>query len=173
MVTPEQKSAVDAALRADPSMSNREIARQTGTEPGTVARTRLRLESEGIIGPSHVRVGRDGRRHPGSAGPVVVRRPGDLPDRGLGELLGDGIAVILSSAERRRRRRVVNFLKRLSTPLLDFEEFAHAPGEIGSAVIEVVGRTRADELANVLGRASQRLHAIALAIKTEVTGERA
>lgn len=167
MTKQEARDAAASALRQDASLSDREVGRRVGAAAATVARIRSRLESEGVIAPTAVRIGRDGRKHPVTAPLATLRKPGDLPDPGLRELLGDGVAMVFSSAERRRQRRTANYLKRLAVAFEDQRELEgwSAPGDAASACIATFGQRAAAELAEVLGYFSARVYRVAVLLK--------
>lgn len=164
----ERLEIAAAALKEDPERSDRQIAGSAGLAPGTVARLRRRLEEEGAITATDSRVGRDGKRHPAATAVTEVRRPGELPMPGLGELLGDGVAALVSPPSRRNQRHIAHYLKRLADALADQDDLQgwDDAEAAAAACIAVLGQPRAGELAEDLGYYAGRVYQVAVLLKT-------
>lgn len=100
----EQKRAlVEASLKADPELSDREHARRTSSSPTTVGTVRDELESTVQIGQSDKRVSADGRERP-STQPTRPEQP-KPKRRALTDFARDAGWDIRKAAERLTRIR--------------------------------------------------------------------
>jgi hypothetical protein len=89
-LTPEQKrDLIVKLLKADPSKSNRQIAKQAQRDDKTVAKVRTELESTADIPQLKKTKGKDGKERPAKRKPVVKSRATELTPSRL-ELDADG-----------------------------------------------------------------------------------
>ncbi len=165
----ERKARAAEMLAGQPELSDREVARRSGVAAKTVARLRAHLEAEGRIPAVAERLGHDGRRRSPPALPS--RQSGELPEPGLGELLGDAKTAIFGPAEQRRLRPIANYLKRLSVALSDQDEFDswETPEDAARACVAVLGPEKATELASVIGYYAFRVVKVAALLKKGLT----
>ena len=77
--TADKHKAVEAALVLKPGLSDREIARHTGTAPGTVSGARRKLEACGRLAAAQTRTGADGRNRAAPPPPPRVPPPPPPP----------------------------------------------------------------------------------------------
>jgi len=165
----DRRARAARLLMHQPHVSNLEIARQTGLSPTTVAAIRERLEGETAIEPSDQRVGRGGYTY------TPPRRPGEMPDPGLAEIVSDTVGRLFTSAERVQQRQLANYLQRLGVALTDRQGMRGwtTAAEVAEACRLVLGGERAWSLAGVLGPASQQVIDVAVALGYEAPAERA
>lgn len=135
---------VEHLLRKAPGQSDRLIAQRCGVSPATVSKIRSRMEQGAQIEPSAERIGADGRIYT-----RPERRPGELPDKTLGQLVGDGVKGLFDPQERRQMRETTRYLERLLVALADSRElpgWTSAPA-IASACVTTLGQEKAYNLA--------------------------
>lgn len=159
----DRRAFAERLLRGRPEVSNMEVSRLAGLSPTTVAALRARLEEATAIRPTPERVGADGARYPAGA---AYRPAGDLPDPGLGDLVGDAVGRLFTPAERREQRRVARYLERLAVALEDQDGRA---GWASAAVAAeacrlVLGAERAAELGERLGWTARNVLDVAVAL---------
>jgi ParB-like chromosome segregation protein Spo0J len=135
---------VEHLLRRGPQQSDRLIAQRCGVSPATVGTIRNRLEQGAQIEHSAERVGADGRIYT-----QPERRPGELPDKPIAQLVGDGVKGLFDPQERRQMRDTARYLQRLLVALADSRNL---PGwtsgpAIASACITTLGQEKAYQLA--------------------------
>lgn len=161
----DRRAEAARLLSLQPEVSNMEVARRAGLSPTTVAAVRAQLEDQAAIAPASERIGADGTRYP--AIPSTPPRPaGRLPDPGLGELVGGAVGRLFTSAERRQQRQIAQYLRRLAVALEDQAELTdwEEPDDAASACRLVLGAEDAADLAERLGRACERVLAVADAL---------
>lgn len=131
-------------LKTVPNQSDRLIAQRCGISPATVGSIRSRLERGDQIEPTTERVGADGRVYS-----QPERRPGTLPDKSLGQLVGDGVKGLFDPPARRQMRETARYLQRLSIALADSQQLSGwtDPQSIATACVETFGEDRAHQLA--------------------------
>ena len=134
-------------LQATPTVSNLETADATGLSPSTVQAIREQLEEAQAIPETRQRISRAGIVY---SPPGPDRRPGELPDEGLGELAGDVGARVFSGKERVRQRRITSYLRRLAVALEDRGDLLDDPEKATQAVRLVLGPKDARALAERL-----------------------
>jgi hypothetical protein len=139
----DRRRQAQRLLERDPRQSDRSISERCGIAASTVARIREQLVTGAQIEQSAERVGSDGRTYR-----PPDQKPGELPDKSLGQFVGDGIAGILDPKSR-EKREVARYLQRLLVALEDsrqFEVWATTQDAV-SACVEVLGMDRAQKLA--------------------------
>jgi ParB-like chromosome segregation protein Spo0J len=143
----DRKEQAARLLRRDPSQSDRSISQRCGIAASTVATIRSRLEQGAEIEQSEERVGADGRTYT-----RPDRRPGELPDKPLGQLVGDGIKGLFDPRERREQRETARYLQRLKIALADALDLPgwKSPEAIAQACVEALGEDQAQALARDL-----------------------
>jgi hypothetical protein len=70
MTTRQKRDVVERALKADPALSNKAIARALGVDDKTVAKGRAKLEDASEIPKSDERLSADGRKRPATRAPA-------------------------------------------------------------------------------------------------------
>lgn len=138
----DRRAFAGRMLAKDPHASNMEASRRTGLSPTTVQSIRERMEAGDEIPVAATRIGRDGATYP-------IREPGALPEPGL----MDSAKNLLSSAERRNQRRIVQYLVRLAAALEDQFDIAgwQTHGDATDACVAVLGDEEAETLGARLG----------------------
>ncbi len=158
----DRRAEAARLLRAHPDWADREIARRCGLAGNTVGAVRARLEQAAQIEQTETRVGRGG--YPYAVGTNPKARPlGDLPDPGLGELVGGAVGRLFTSDERRRQRRIAQYLQRLAVALED-QDGLEGWATAAEACRLVLGEERAAELGERLGWTSRNVLDVAVAL---------
>lgn len=155
----DRRAEATRLLTRDPEVSNMEIARRCALSPTTVQAVRRELEDAEAIEASERRIGRDGASYT-----APTRRAGDLPDPGLGEVMGETVGRLFTSKERAHQRKLARYLERLATALADQDELAGWADaeEVAEACRLVLGEEKAELLGETLGRTSAEVYAVAV-----------
>jgi hypothetical protein len=166
----DRRAEAARRLRAAPAISNLEVARATGLSPSTIATLRATLEEEEAIPATEQRVNRAGTTYT----PVLPsRKPGELPDAGLGELVSCTVGRLFTSAERIEQRKVVAYLRRLSKALADQDDLDGwvSCEKVREACLLVLGEEKARALGEEIGPTASRVLAVAEALGFEQAAE--
>lgn len=142
-----------------------EVSRRAGLAPTTIATIRARLEEAAAIEPAPERLGIDGTRYPVSTA-RSSRSAGDLPDEGVGALLGGVVGRMFSKQERRQQRQLTSYLRRLAVALEDSDDLTgwDTAEDAAEACSLVLGADTAADLGERLGRASRNVLNVAIAL---------
>jgi hypothetical protein len=148
----DRRAFAERILRGEPHLADREIGRRCGLSSNTVGVVRERLEDAAQIEQTSERVGRGGYVYAVGTN-EEKRHPGELPDAGFEEAVGDAVSGIFTSSERKRQRRITRYLQKLATALEDQYELEGWKGadDAADACRLVLGEERAGELARRLG----------------------
>jgi hypothetical protein len=165
LTLPDRRAETGRQLRLHPERSDREIGRRCGLAQPTVAAIRAELERTAQIEQTPTRVGRGGYTYAVGANPKQRPR-GELPDAGLGEIVGDAVGWLFTSDERRDQRRIAQYLLRLAVSLEDQEELTswETAADAAEACGLVLGPDRAAQLGERLGWASLNVLEVAHAL---------
>jgi ParB-like chromosome segregation protein Spo0J len=152
-------------LRQHPDWADREIGRRCGLSQPTVARVRRELEQSAQLEQTDTRVGAGGYTYTASSR-APSRQRGALPEPGVGEMLGETVGRLFTSAERTEQKRVARYLERLAVAL---EDQAQLKGwttakEIAKACREVLGAEKTTALGQRLGATSRIVLDVARAL---------
>lgn len=152
LTLPDRRAFAERLLRQHAELANMEIARRAGLSPTTVATIRERL-------------GTDGTRYPVRA-TSSQRQTGELPDVGIGALIGETAGRLFTSAERRAQRRLAQYLQRLAVALEDQAHLAswETAAEAADTCRLVLGAERATDLGERLGWTSRNVLDVAVAL---------
>ena len=155
----DRRAEGERILKANPSVSNMEVARATTLSPTTVATIREQLEAVEAIPTTDQRLSRAGALYT----PPTPRQPGELPpDR-------EPLGAVFGSKERREQRRLVRYFERLASALADgfaFESWQSSAD--GAAVCRaVLGDEAAEQLGDNLGPAASNVLELAIALGYE------
>jgi hypothetical protein len=148
----DRRNYASRILRAEPSLSDREVGRRVGLMQPTIAKVRQELERSADIPVLTERIGRDGQTYavaPKKAG-------GGTP---LIEVLGSAV----TPGERADQRKLVRYFTELATMLAQQDDL---PGfesidDAVQACTAVLGEEKAAELAETLGWSSRNVLQIA------------
>jgi ParB-like chromosome segregation protein Spo0J len=152
----DRRVFAERILRDQPHLADREIARRSGLAANTVGSIRVRLEESAQIEQIDERVGRGGYVH------ALKRKPGDLPDADPVE----SISELFAPRERKRQRRIVHYLERLSVALEDQYKLGgwETHEEAAKACRNTLDEERVAEFAQELGDASYNVLQVAIAL---------
>ncbi len=141
----DRRRHAEHQLKLDHRQSDRNIAQKCGVSPATVGDVRSRLEHGAVIEQSTQRVGADGRTYS-----APERKPGELPDKPLHQLVGDGVQGLFDSRERRQMRETARYLQRLLVALADAQNLPgwESPAGASRACVETLGAEKARRLAD-------------------------
>lgn len=161
----DRRAFAERFLGQHPHVSNMEVSRRAGLSPTTIATIRERLEASAAIQPVEQRVGAGGYTYTVATSPGE-RQPGELPDAGLVEQVGDALGRLFTSEERRQQRRITHFLQRLAVALEDQEGIDgwERTGAAADACRLVLGDDRATALGEQLGWTSRNVLDVAVAL---------
>ncbi len=161
----DRRAEAERILRAHPEVSNMEVSRRVGLSPTTVAAIRTRLEEADAITPVPERIGADGTRYPVTT-TRSLRHPGTLPDEGIGERLKATMGGLFTPEERRRKRKLAAYFRRLAVALEDGDDLdGWATDEDAAEACRLVfGDEDATNLGDQLGRASRNVLNVAVAL---------
>lgn len=143
----DRRGHAEYLLKRDPHQSDRSIAQRCGLSAATVSGVRANLEHGAQITQPSTRVGSDGRHYS-----VPERKPGELPDKSVGQLVGDGVKGLFDPKEVREMRETARYLQRLKIALADARELPgwRSPAAAAAACVETLGVEKARRLADEL-----------------------
>lgn len=154
----DRRAFAGRLLRQHPDWADRAIGRQTGLSSNTVGRVRDALAASAQVEQPGTRLGAGGYTYRVGTN-AKQRPPGELPDTGFGEQVGQ----LFTPSERRAQRQIADYLRRLAVALedgADVEAWANAT-RAAEACRAVLGRERCERLAGVLGRHGVHLYHVA------------
>ncbi len=168
----DRRAFAERLLRKEPHLADREIGRRCGLSSNTVGTIRERLEDAAQIEQPSERVGRGGYVYEVGTN-EKQRQPGELPEAGLEETIGDAVGGLFTSAERKRQRRITRYLQKLATALKDQYDLSgwESAEDAAEACRLVLGEDRAGELAQMLGNGSYNVLQAAIALGFEEESE--
>ena len=158
----DRQAEVARRLKADPGVSNRELARQCGIAPGTVDKIRGGLVSTSQIPETAQRIGRDGRTYTSEP-----RRSGKQV--GLSTLINN----VADALDPRPQRKIVRYIRQLVDTLEqqdDLEGF-DSIDDAALACRTILGEQGSKELAARLGWSAGNIFEIAKALGYRAEGE--
>jgi hypothetical protein len=168
----DRRAFAERILRREPHLADREIGRRCGLSSNTVGAIREGLEDAAQIEQPSERVGRGGYVYEVGTN-EKQRQPGELPEAGFEETVGDAVGGLFTSTERKRQRRITRYLQRLATGLEDQYELEgwESAEDAAEACRLVLGEDRAGELARMLGNGSYNVLQAAIALGFEEESE--
>jgi hypothetical protein len=159
----DKRAECERLLKLHPEWSDREVGRRCLLSQPTVAAVREALEESAQLGRSPVRVGRGGYTY-------TPRRPGELPDAGMSELLA-GPTEALTGSKKARWRRLVGYLRRVSESLADqFRLPTWDPEAMADAARSLLGEDDAESLGAELGAGARNLLEVASRLGYDADG---
>lgn len=168
----DRRAFAERILRSQPHLADREIGRRCGLSSNTVGAIRERLEGAAQIEQPSERVGRGGYVYEVGTN-EKQRQPGELPEAGFEETVGDAVGGLFTSAERKQQRKITRYLQKLATALEDQYDLEgwESAGDAAEACRLVLGGDRAEELARRLGDGADNVLQVAIALGYEEKSE--
>lgn len=168
----DRRAFAERILRREPHLADREIGRRCGLSSNTIGVIRERLEDAAQIEQTSERVGRGGYVYAVGTN-EEKRQPGELPEAGFEEAVGDGVSGIFTSSERKQQRRVTRYLQKLATALEDQYDLEgwESANDAAEACRLVLGEESAGELAHRLGDGAYNVLQAAISLGYEEESE--